>query len=132
MTPTAAKTASTTAIATTRPRDLIPVTPFPCTSRDRALEVRFSSQSHVGTLMPLHEPVTTGSHSLTARRLLNGEHVGHGFDPPRCTATVTTWMQTALEFGGGWPHFPLTHQSKLTSRFDWFAPFHVMVLFTAS
>jgi len=54
--------------------------------------------------MPLHEPVTAGSHSLTARMLLNGEHVGHGFDPPTWTATVTTLMQTALELPGGVPH----------------------------
>src|SRR6476620_2103469 len=113
MTPTAAKTASTTAIATTRPRDLIPVTPFPCTSGDRALEVRFSSQSHVGTLMPLHEPGTAGSQSLTARRLLSGEQEGHGFPPPTRTSTVVTRMQTALELPGGVPHLPGMDQSNL-------------------
>ena len=54
---------------------------------------------------------------MTARMLLNGEHSGHGFDPPTWTATVVTWMQTALELPGGGPHLPFTNQSKLMLRF---------------
>ena len=62
--------------------------------------------------MPLHEPATDGSQSLTARRLLSGEQDGHGPPPPTRTSTVVTWMQTALAFPGGVPHLPGTDQSN--------------------